>query len=458
MTRQYIGARYVPLVFGDWVSGRAYEPLTIVTYNNSSYTSKKDVPTNIGNPFENPEYWALTGNYNAQVTQYAELVQQYRGEVTALDGRVDDVEGDITSLGGRIDDTNDDVTALANRLTQSSANIIIVGAGHEYTKPSDAVAYARQHCSATNRYLIFVLPGEYTDYITLQTNPGIDIIGYGATIKSAVAYPNAPLYTSGTGTFVGLTFEYTGTDTNYGCHIEHNAGNEAYNGYTRFVDCHFKSSYHGIGIGMTGGSTVEMINCVAETTDLEGTRTNVAGLYLHNRAENADKQTFIARGCKFIGYHDIRIDDACNYWGATGYTSELELKFTNCTGHKDNLCLMCTNPNEDASYIKNYSNVHLSEESMNNAFLALNKETWQPIKQSMAVSVTQYGQLFVPVVGGLNTNGITLVSAKVANDGVNFADLGAPAVSNNYSHGWVISSSIAQPGAVVFVELTYRPN
>ena len=33
---QYIGARYVPYIFGEWQSNRTYEPLTIVTYNNGS--------------------------------------------------------------------------------------------------------------------------------------------------------------------------------------------------------------------------------------------------------------------------------------------------------------------------------------------------------------------------------------------------------------------------------------
>lgn len=400
---------------------------------------------------------SVAGNAATAKWAYNTNIKGPKGETfdpTALQNAINATN---TSLSNYQTATNNALTNINSELAQTSARIIVVGTGHEYTKPSDAVNYAKLHCSSTNRYLLFILPGTYTDYITLQTNPGIDIIGYGATIRSTVAYPDAPLYTSGTGTFIGLTFEYTGSDTNYGCHIEHNGGAEAFNGYTRFIDCNFKSSYHGIGIGMTGGSTVEMLNCRAETTDLEGARTNVAGLYLHNRAATADKQTFIARNCQFIGYHDVRIDDACNYWGATGYTSELELIFNNCTGHKDNLCLMCTNPNEDVSYIKNYSNVHLSEESTNNTFLALNIETWQPIKQSMVATVSQYGQLFIPVVKGLDNNAINLVSAIVSNDGVSFADLGTPAVSNNHSYGWIVPSSVTQAGAAVFVELTYRP-
>lgn len=72
MVKQYVGARYVPKFASpvEWAADTSYEALTIVTYNNSSYTSKIPVPATVGNPADNPDYWALTGNYNAQVEQY----------------------------------------------------------------------------------------------------------------------------------------------------------------------------------------------------------------------------------------------------------------------------------------------------------------------------------------------------------------------------------------------------
>lgn len=76
--RQYVGARYVPKFYenslgtAEWQSGIAYEPLTIVTYNGNSFTSKKEVPASIGAPNENPTYWASTGIYNAQIDEYRE--------------------------------------------------------------------------------------------------------------------------------------------------------------------------------------------------------------------------------------------------------------------------------------------------------------------------------------------------------------------------------------------------
>ena len=73
--RQYIGARYVTKIYensldpssAEWEAGVAYEPLTMVTYNNSSYLSKKTVPASIGNPAANATYWIVTGAYNGQI-------------------------------------------------------------------------------------------------------------------------------------------------------------------------------------------------------------------------------------------------------------------------------------------------------------------------------------------------------------------------------------------------------
>lgn len=68
--RQYIGARYVP-VFANpitWTNERTYEPLTIVLHAGNSYTSRQYVPAGID--INNTDYWANTGNYNAQIEQY----------------------------------------------------------------------------------------------------------------------------------------------------------------------------------------------------------------------------------------------------------------------------------------------------------------------------------------------------------------------------------------------------
>ena len=78
-TQQYIGARYVP-IFGrkgedsmEWDNSKTYEPLTVVLHGGNSYTSRQFVP--VGIDIENEDFWALTGNYNAQVEQYRQDTQ-----------------------------------------------------------------------------------------------------------------------------------------------------------------------------------------------------------------------------------------------------------------------------------------------------------------------------------------------------------------------------------------------
>lgn len=72
--RQYIGARYVPILGRkdessiEWDNSAPYEPLTIVLYQGNSFTSRQAVPAGID--IENTAYWACTGNYNAQIEMY----------------------------------------------------------------------------------------------------------------------------------------------------------------------------------------------------------------------------------------------------------------------------------------------------------------------------------------------------------------------------------------------------
>lgn len=79
----YIGSRYVPIFDGAWNNTKSYEALTIVEYGNNTYTSKKPVP--VGTLPTNTTYWALTGNYN--------------GQISALDTRVTDLEAEMATIG-----------------------------------------------------------------------------------------------------------------------------------------------------------------------------------------------------------------------------------------------------------------------------------------------------------------------------------------------------------------------
>ena len=134
MVRHYVGARYVPK-FADpvaWTSGTSYEAMTIVTYNNSSYTSKIPVPATVGNPADNPDYWALTGNYNAQVEQYRQETETVSNnlttEITNRNNADTTLQGQITTLQSNF---NSEVAtrASADSNLQSQINQIIAPSG-----------------------------------------------------------------------------------------------------------------------------------------------------------------------------------------------------------------------------------------------------------------------------------------------------------------------------------------
>lgn len=107
-TRQYIGARYVPLFYNGtggsaaWTANTQYEALTIVTRNGNSYTSRKQVPANIGAPESNPGYWVSTGLYNEQVEQYRQDVAGLAVDIQNLESSVDasiaQMESDIAEI------------------------------------------------------------------------------------------------------------------------------------------------------------------------------------------------------------------------------------------------------------------------------------------------------------------------------------------------------------------------
>lgn len=93
-TKQYIGARYVPLFADpiDWDNTKTYEPLTIVYHQGNSYTSRQSVPAGVD--ITDTTYWALTGNYNAQIEQYRKETASKLSNVTT-DGTL---KGDGTKI------------------------------------------------------------------------------------------------------------------------------------------------------------------------------------------------------------------------------------------------------------------------------------------------------------------------------------------------------------------------
>lgn len=114
-TRQYIGARYVPMFFensatGDstWAANTRYEPLTNVTWNGCTYTSKIVVPPAVGNPAENPHYWVLTSSSSE---------------------RLENLERAVAGLEDTVEDIGDSVDGIDGRFTNGILNLVNGGTG-----------------------------------------------------------------------------------------------------------------------------------------------------------------------------------------------------------------------------------------------------------------------------------------------------------------------------------------
>lgn len=128
--RQYIGARYTTKVYensldpssAEWEAGVTYEPLTLVTYLNSSYLSKMDVPGSVGDPAANPSYWVVTGAYNGQIMQLQNDVATINSKIAYVNEPVN-----IKSLGAKNDGSEDISSILQDAI--DNYNVIYMPEG-----------------------------------------------------------------------------------------------------------------------------------------------------------------------------------------------------------------------------------------------------------------------------------------------------------------------------------------
>ena len=168
--RQYIGARYVPKFYEnelgtpEWRPNVIYEPLTIVTYSGNSYTSKKEVPAMAGSPDLTPEYWAATGDYNAQVAQIQNDINQLRLDVTQFE--------------------NDVITKVHSKFV-SLQDFGVTGSGDESSKVANAIQYAKANGID---YIISSTDVTLQD-ITIASDMTFDMMGH--TIHGVQYDPNA---------------------------------------------------------------------------------------------------------------------------------------------------------------------------------------------------------------------------------------------------------------------------
>lgn len=325
INRQYVGARYVPKIMGEWNKALQYEALSVVTYMGNSFTSKVPVPANV--EINNTNYWVNTGNYNAQVEEYRKVTLETKelanNTNTDLQSFKTKQNNTNNELNNKIDLTTSALNKLKNAVFDGDTPSVITVAknGGRFHTINEAITFAKKYCSRSNRVTILIYGGVYKESIVLTKNPGIDLVGIGMPeILSDARYPNGPAYIYGDTYIEGIYFHSIGADS-YALHLD-GSTDTSYGTSVYIVNCKFVSNNQpALGCGCTRGCRYTFINCLFYGTD---------GIYLHNEASaNVDKQEFHAIGCKINGKnHAVAIDDApkLNY-GATG--SPLILNFAN---------------------------------------------------------------------------------------------------------------------------------
>lgn len=202
----YIGARYVPLIMGAYNATQAYEPLSIVLYEGASYTSKQAVPAGVSPT--NDEYWALTGNYNAQVEQYRTEVNEYKQQVTdAVQTVEEELEEQTQAFEGKISEYNANATektTLFNTNYETKLNTFNTNAQNK-TSAYNLNAEEKTNTynsNATTKY------NAYNDNANTRSaelsalvNQARDLVtALGAAVKNVTITAAGYVYTSGTGT------------------------------------------------------------------------------------------------------------------------------------------------------------------------------------------------------------------------------------------------------------------
>lgn len=323
INRQYVGARYVPKIMGEWNKALQYEALSVVTYMGNSFTSKVPVPANV--EINNTDYWVNTGNYNAQV-------EEYRKEALAAKELANNTNSNLqefkknqtitnTELNNNINLTTNALNALKNVVFDGDTPSIITVAksGGRFHTINEAITFAKKYCSRNNRVTILIYSGVYNESIVLTKNPGINLIGIGMPeIVSDAEYPNGPANIYGSTYIEGIFFHST-SKTAYALHID-GSTDTSYGTTINVLNCKFTSENQpALGCGCTRGCNYTFKNCEFYGSD---------GIYVHNEASaNVAKQYFNAIGCKINGsQHAVAIDDAAQLnFGATG--SPLVLNF-----------------------------------------------------------------------------------------------------------------------------------
>ena len=196
----YVGHRYVPKIMGDWNKTKTYEPLSIVQYQGNSFTSRQYVP--VGVEITNEEYWASTGNYNAQIEQYRQDVRNLENDVNNINDEVISARDGEATLNERLDKNYQEVTTqLADNSLKHEDIVYLNNFEKKATEMYDterlqrALDYAHEnglkHLSITKDLTVHQPVEIYADYLTIF---GPTINDYHVKIKTTPDFGNKPIF------------------------------------------------------------------------------------------------------------------------------------------------------------------------------------------------------------------------------------------------------------------------
>ena len=196
-TRQYIGARYVIKIYensqsagsAEWEASTSYEPLTMVTYQNSSYLSKKAVPATVGNPPSNSDYWVVTGAYNGQIAQLQDDVAAINTNI----GNMSNLNTSATTLVDAINEVLADINSITDKyyllVTDSYGDPVGCGTNNtwevyfkQYMGLTEGVNCLTTYQDSAGFNPVYANPHKFVDVIT----PGTETHGVPAGFDTSL--------------------------------------------------------------------------------------------------------------------------------------------------------------------------------------------------------------------------------------------------------------------------------
>lgn len=126
-TNQSTGRGYIPKFFRyngstEWRPNTAYSALTIVTRKFKVFTSNVNVPSNVGEPEDNPLYWQELNLPN-------EVLQSLIDELSELADKIDSIDVDLTEFDERLDGAESEISELQDDVSEKAANIVSNASG-----------------------------------------------------------------------------------------------------------------------------------------------------------------------------------------------------------------------------------------------------------------------------------------------------------------------------------------